>query len=199
MRSSEPGLGKQTRRGLPPKFKDSCEAARQQGREGLREHLPTQRRSLAVGKVGGAGKIDPKADGNTIATAFEEYSGELRAEEKQVIGPLQHQRLKRGSKIDCFGECKPRCKRQGLRGRVAVFELNQRAAVEIARRGQPRAALPAPARDLLERYQPVAFDKARIGDEVGIGRAGLLDDADACQNSDPAARSVSDPSGPISR
>ena len=52
---------------------------------------------------------------------------------------------------------------------------------------------------LLPRDQPIAFAGLRIGNQVGVGRAGLLDDADAAQKSDPAARSVSELSGPISK
>jgi hypothetical protein len=63
--------------------------------------------------------------------------------------------------------------------------------------------LAAPPRILLERDQPVALDRAldraNIGDQVGVGRAGPLDDSDAGQKSVPAARSVSVPRGPISR
>lgn len=60
-------------------------------------------------------------------------------------------------------------------------------------------SLAAPARELFERDQPVAFGGIRIGNEVCIGRAGTLDDANAAQKSDPAARSLSVLSGPISR
>jgi len=59
--------------------------------------------------------------------------------------------------------------------------------------------LPAPSGGLLERDQPIAFDGARVGNQVGVGRAGLLDDADTAQKSDPAARSLSPPSAPISK
>jgi hypothetical protein len=34
---------------------------------------------------------------------------------------------------------------------------------------------------LLERDQPVAFDGLPVGKEVGVGRAGALDDADPAQ------------------
>ena len=61
------------------------------------------------------------------------------------------------------------------------------------------AALPAPARLLLERDQPVAFGGGSVGNDVGIGRAGALDDPDAAQKSDPAARSVTELSGPMRR
>jgi hypothetical protein len=78
-------------------------------------------------------------------------------------------------------------------------QLNQSAAVEIARRRDPGTPLAAPARHLLQRYEPVAFRGARVGEKVGVGRAGPLDNADAAQKSDPAARSVTELSGPMSR
>jgi hypothetical protein len=40
---------------------------------------------------------------------------------------------------------------------------------------------------LFERDQPIAFASAVVGNQVGVGRAGPLDDADAAQKSDPAA------------
>ena len=84
--------------------------------------------------------------------------------------------------------------------RIAGAQLDQRAAVEIARRAKaqsgPAGPCPPPARARpASRLRP----RCRIGNQVGIGRAGALDDADAGQKSDPAARSVSAPSGPISR
>jgi hypothetical protein len=45
---------------------------------------------------------------------------------------------------------------------------------------------------LREGNQPVALDDGRIGQQVGIGRAGALDDSDSAQKIDPAARSVID-------
>ena len=55
------------------------------------------------------------------------------------------------------------------------------------------------ARLLFKRNQPVALDGAVVGQEIGIGRAGPLDDADAAQKRLPAALSVKRPSGPIKR
>jgi hypothetical protein len=86
-----------------------------------------------------------------------------------------------------------------LRWRIAALQLNQGAAVEISRRGNPRPSLAPPASLLFERDQPIAFDRAWLGNDVGVGRAGPLDDADAAQKIDPAALLVIAPSGPISK
>jgi hypothetical protein len=47
--------------------------------------------------------------------------------------------------------------------------------------------LAAPARLLLKRNQPASFDGFSIVDQVGIGRAGALDDSYPGQKIDPAA------------
>jgi hypothetical protein len=86
-----------------------------------------------------------------------------------------------------------------LGGRIVGTQLDERTAEEVAAGGHPFAALPPPARLLLERYEPIAFMQLPIGNDVFIGRAGPFDDADSTQNNDPAARSASPPSGPISR
>jgi hypothetical protein len=86
-----------------------------------------------------------------------------------------------------------------LGGRIAVAELDQRAAEEIALGAYPRPALPALPCLLRQRDKPIPLGCGFVSNEVGIGRAGALDDPDAAQNSDPAARSVSVPSGPISK
>jgi hypothetical protein len=101
--------------------------------------------------------------------------------------------------VDCFNQRKARRERQCLRRWVVRAELDERAAGEIARRRDPSASLPAPARILVQRDQPIALDRAVIGNEVRVGRAGALDDPDAAQNRLPAARSVNAVSGPISK
>ena len=58
-------------------------------------------------------------------------------------------------------------------------------------------ALPAAAGVLRERDQPIPFKGGFVRKQVGIGRAGALDDADAAQKRLPAARSVRLPSGPM--
>jgi hypothetical protein len=71
--------------------------------------------------------------------------------------------------------------------------------MEIAGGRQPRSSLAAPPRLLFARDQPIAFADRWLGKDVGVGRAGALDGPDAAQKSDPAARSESEPSGPMSR
>lgn len=79
------------------------------------------------------------------------------------------------------------------------MQLDQRAAVEIPLSGDPFAALPAPAGSLFQSNQPVTLNGARVAKQIGVSRAGSLDDADSAQKSDPAARSVNVPRTPISR
>jgi hypothetical protein len=52
---------------------------------------------------------------------------------------------------------------------------------------------------LIERDDPVPLVEALVGNDVGIGRAGALDNANGGQKSVPAARSARPPSGPINR
>jgi hypothetical protein len=118
---------------------------------------------------------------------------------KQVIRPFEYQRLSRHRNVDRLDEGKSRRQRQRLRLRVAGAQLDDRASVEIPRRGDPLASLAAPARLLLKRDEPVAFLRGRFSDEIGVGRAGSLDETDAAQKSVPAARSVTAPKGPISK
>jgi len=77
-----------------------------------------------------------------------------------------------------------------LRGRIAGPELDQSAAEEVAAKRAPFAALPSPPGFLSARDQPVALDAVLRCEEIGVGRAGALDNADAAQKIDPAARSA---------
>lgn len=83
--------------------------------------------------------------------------------------------------------------------RIIRAQTNERAAIKIAFCGYPGASLAAPARKLFERYQPITFNGSRISNQVGIGRTGLFDDPDTGQKRLPAAWSVSEPKGPMSR
>lgn len=86
-----------------------------------------------------------------------------------------------------------------MRRRIILAEIDKSAAVKIACRGYPGPALPSLARVLVERDEPVALYAFGQGHQVGVGRAGPLDDPDPGQNRLPAALSVSDPSGLINR
>jgi hypothetical protein len=70
------------------------------------------------------------------------------------------------------------------------MQLDQSATEEIAARAGPFAALPPLPSRLLERNEPVALDRTIVGQQIGVGRAGALDDPDAGQKIDPAARSA---------
>ncbi len=97
----------------------------------------------------------------------------------------------RGGDVDGFDERETGGEREGRRGGILLAQIDEGAAVEIPRRRYPAAALPSPSCGLIERDQPVAFDCLFVRDQVGVGRAGALDDADARQKIDPAALSVS--------
>ena len=83
---------------------------------------------------------------------------------KQVVGPFEQQRLARDGDVDRFGEREAGRERERLRSRIGGAQLDDRAAIEIAGDRHPGPALPTPARLLVERDQPVAFDRVRVGD-----------------------------------
>jgi hypothetical protein len=154
---------------------------------------------LAISQFRSSCEIDAKSHSNAVAAALEQDAGELFSEQHDVIGPFEHERLRGDCNVDGFDQRKPGGEGQARRGRVARAQLDQSASEKIPFGRDPGAALSSPARFLLERDQPVAFDQAFVGKNVGVGRAGALDDADSAQNKDPAARSVIAPIGPISR
>jgi hypothetical protein len=117
----------------------------------------------------------------------------------QVVRPFEHQGLARQRDVRRFDEREARGQRQRRGRRVVLPKLDQRAAVEIALGGNPLPPLPTSAGILVQGDQPIAFVGAGISKNVGIGRAGPLDDPDPSQKIDPAARSAIAPSGPISR
>jgi hypothetical protein len=131
--------------------------------------------------------------------ALEQDSGELGAVEQQVIGPFEKQRQVGRGGLDRFDQGEAGGERKRLRRRVARRQLDDRAAEEIAAPADPLARLAAAAGLLDLRDQPVAFAGLRASKQVGVGRAGALDDPDSAQNRLPAARSATAPSGPISR
>ena len=155
---------------------------------------------MAVGQLRRGGEIDPEADDDPVAAALEQDARELLAGEHQIVGPFEHQRLRRAPRTSTASiSARPAASDRVCGGRIVRPQPDQGAAEEIALRRHPfRPCRPLPA-SCCQRDQPVAFDRVWIGKQVGIGRAGALDDPDAAQNSDPAARSVSAPSGPISR
>ena len=83
--------------------------------------------------------------------------------------------------------------------RVILPQLDKRRTEEIAVLRLPLATLPSLARILRQGDEPSAFHRRSIGKQIGIGRAGTLNDADAAQNRLPAALSLRLPSGPMSK
>jgi hypothetical protein len=107
--------------------------------------------------------------------------------------------LARHGDVDRLDEGEAGGEGQRRRRRIATAQVDDRAAMEIADCWDPLPALPPAALILLKGDEPVALDRARVRNQVRIGRAGTIDDADSAQKIDPAARSVRLPSGPISR
>src|SRR6185437_588406 len=199
VRPSEPRLRQERRLALAPKFEQAREAAGEQGCERFRRDPGRKRCASTVRKHRGARQIHSKADRDSLAAPLEEDSREFAPEQHQVVGPFEHQRATWRRYIDCFNERQAGDQRQALCRRVATAQPNERTAVEIAFRGNPNAALATPARLLVKRDEPVALGGLAVGEEVGVGRTGTLDDSDSSQNRLPAALSLRDPSGPISK
>lgn len=199
MGASQPRLRKERRLAAPPESEQPIEAFRENWSEFVRRDLRRKRRAWPIRQIGRRGEINPKADDHAVAAALQQDSGELFAQQKQVVGPFQHQRLARHGEVDRFDQRKTGRERQGLRLRIVGAEVDDRASVEIAARRNPAAPLPSLPRLLLERDQPFALARRRIGDQVGVRRSGALDEADSGQNRVPAARSLSAPSGPMRR
>ena len=83
--------------------------------------------------------------------------------------------------------------------RIALPEDDERAAEEVAALADPFPPLAAASGVLRQSNEPIALDGTLIGEKVGVGRAGALDDADSTQKIDTAARSLSDWRGSIKR
>jgi hypothetical protein len=199
MRSGQPRLGKEAGSSSAPQAKQPDKALGEKRRKVLGGAFPRERCASTAGKVGRRREIQTETDRDPVAAAFEQDSGKLIAKEHQVVGPFQHQRALRRGDVDGLDQSQAGCKRQGRRGRVGGLQLDQRAAMEIALRRNPLAALPAAPGMLFERNQPVTLGGGVVGKQVRVGRARALDDADSAQKIDPAARSVRAPSGPINR
>jgi hypothetical protein len=101
--------------------------------------------------------------------------------------------------IDGLDQGEASHERERLGRRAAIRKVDEGAAVEIAGCREPGTALSSATGILMKGNQPIALDGGFIGDQVGVGRTGALDDPDAGQKRLPAALSVSEPSGPISK
>jgi hypothetical protein len=197
--ASEPRLCEEQRLALPPQLQQPLKAFGERGREFLRSDLARERRARPIGKLRHRSQIDSEADDHPIAAPLEQNAGEFLAEKKKIVRPFEHHCLTGQRAVDRLDQRETRRERQGRRLRIAGAKLDERASMEIPARRLPGPPLPALARFLFERDQPLALACCKIGNQVGIGRAGALDEADAVQKSVPAARSDSAVSGPMSR
>jgi hypothetical protein len=163
MRARQPGLSEHRRLARAPEGQESREARRKQRREGFRRDSSAKVGGLAVGQRGPLGQVHSEPRRDPVAAALEQDAGELLALRHQVVGPFEHERLPGHGRVDGFDQRQTRRKRKALRRTIAGREIDDRAAVEIARRRYPGAALPPPARPLFERDEPIAFMKAPVG------------------------------------
>ena len=151
--------GPQDRRSVAgaPKVEHAREGAGEQRREGLGLNFATKRRRLSVSEIGSGSEIDAEAEDDPITVPFEQDSGELLAGEHQVIGPLEHHRPARHRDVERLDQREAGDERESRRGRIVGAKLDQGAAVEVARRGDPFATLPPLSRVLFQSDEPFAF------------------------------------------
>lgn len=187
VRTREPRLSHQCRFAPAPKIEKPCKTSGQQGGEGGRRDLSFKARAFSIGQLRYAAEIDPESDGHPVPAPLEENSGELLPAQHYVIGPFQHHRQSRSRNVDGFDQRQARSERQALRRRVSRAKADERASEKIAFRRHPGAALAAPACELVQRDEPVGLNGLRVSEEIGVGRAGFVDDADAGQKRLPAA------------
>ena len=184
---------------LAPLVPAAAEGFGQQGCEILGRDGALERCRGSAGYVGRYGEVHAEAGDDAVAAALEQDAGKLGAGQHEVVRPFQLEREAAGDLIGGFDQGQAGGKRQRRRGRIAGSDVDQCTAEEIAVGGLPITALTAAPGVLGQRDQPIAFLRIIIGKQIGVGRAGPLDDADVAQKSDPAARSVRSCSGPMSR
>ena len=202
MRAREPGLGDQRRaRFCRHSSSSRAKLAGEQGREGLRRDL--RRRATRLGGPGSSGaaaRLTPKPTTTRSPLRSSRMPASFLPQQQQVVGPFEHQRLRR----------EPR--RRSLRSAPG-----RRPATALRRADRRRAARPAccrrncPARTPTSRpWRPLPASCSSATSQSpstalsSAIRSALVEPVRSTirmrrQKSDPAARSVSAPSGPISR
>lgn len=183
----------------PPSLHLARHAACEQGRERFRSNQPVERRSLATLHARRDGKIDSESGDDAVVASLQEDSRQLAAPEQQIVRPFQHQRSTGRHHVGRIDQRNAGGQRQQLRRRVVRPCDDEGASEEVSLERLPLPSLAASPRVLGQCDQPIAFGRIRVRKQVGIGRAGTLDDPDTAQKSDPAARSARLPSGPIRR
>ena len=138
------------------------------------------RSRLAVARpsiCGRDGEIDPEASDDAIPCPFEQDAGELGVTSMQVVGPFELEVAARRGGIDRFDQRQPGGERERRRAadRLAAARIRVDPAKLPSRDCHSRPCRPFPD-DLPQRDQPVALNRVRIGEQVGIGRASLLDE-----------------------
>jgi len=137
-------------------------------------------------------EVDAEAGDHRVALALKQDAGELGAANQKIVGPFdadsRYIRCDDVMERDGGDECQRRSRR------VSGAKADDRAGVEVTRRGEPRPALPALAASLAIGAQPAAFGRtiASENGEIVVGGACLCDGAD--QNSELAADIVAWPS-----
>lgn len=150
-----------------------------------REGIPVRRRPK-IGQGHGApirqlrcgGKIDTDTDNHAIAGPFEQNPGQFGPIPHQIVWPFQ---LQTGRIDHVMGYCFPHCQtcNQGKAGcqRITRPGPDEGRAHKVAVAIEPFPALPATARQLAIRNQPVPFCNPFSGTqtryEIGIGRTGF--------------------------
>ena len=154
---------------------------------------------MTVGELGSCRKVEPEPNDDTIAISLQQDTCDFFPEQEKVVRPLEHHRLRGHRKINRLGQRQPGGERQALGWRIGGPKPDERASMEIAGSGNPRPALTSLPGMLIKRHQPLALDRLQIGNQIGVGRSGPVDDSDTAQKRLPAARSAREPSGPIRR
>ena len=152
-------------------------------------------------QLGRRREIDSEADDDPVAAALEQDPGELFAEQHHVVGPFQHQRAGRAAAASMASiSARPAASDRRLRQADRRAQLDQRAAVEIAAAAIPTSGPGGPCPACCSSATSQSPSTARSS----AIRSALVEPVRSTmrmrrQNSVPAARSLSAPSGPISR
>ena len=192
MRAREPGAGEAVGIAAAPQGEQAREAGGEQGREGLRA---TARRSATPrpgpSDRGAVARLTPNPTTTRSPLRSSRMPASFALPSSRSFGHLSISGWPGTATSTASISASPAASDSVGAGGIARLQLDQRAAEEIAGFADPRRALAAPARRPAPARPASRLRRRRRRQAVGVGRAGALDDADAAQKSDPAARSVS--------